>query len=51
MLPVMKFVIDNKSFGLKVEPKINNDVNWNLNFFGDSDWAGDPEKKLVSHGL
>jgi len=45
----VKFVIDTKSFGFKVEPKVNNDVNWNLHFV--YDWAGDPETRVSITGF
>jgi hypothetical protein len=32
MLRVAKFVIDTKNFGLKVEPKIGENLEWNLKF-------------------
>jgi hypothetical protein len=46
MLQIVKFAIDTKSFGLEVEPKIHDSVEWNLKLFCDSDWAGDPETRI-----
>jgi hypothetical protein len=51
MLQIVKFVIDTKNFGLKVEPKINENLEWNLKLFCDSDWAGDPETRINVTGL
>jgi hypothetical protein len=45
MLRVVKFVIDTKTFFLKIRPKFDG-KNWNLKVFCDSDWAGDPEKRI-----
>jgi hypothetical protein len=51
LLRVIKFVIDTKTFGLKVEPKFNNDLEWDLRLFCDSDWAGDPETRISVTGF
>jgi hypothetical protein len=32
MLRIVKFVIDIKPFGMKIEPKIENEMNWNSKF-------------------
>ena len=50
MLRVIKFVIDTKTFGLKMSPKIENQ-NWTLKVFCDSDWAGDPETRISVTGF
>jgi hypothetical protein len=42
LLRVIKFVIDTKTFGLKVQPRLDNNLGWDLKVFCDSDWAGDP---------
>jgi hypothetical protein len=44
-------VIDTKNFGLKAEPKIGENLEWNLNIFCDSDWAGDPETRISVTGF
>jgi hypothetical protein len=36
---------------LKVEPKINENLEWNLKLFCDSDWAGDPETRISVTGF
>ena len=50
MLRVVKFVIDTKTFCLKIRPKIDS-KNWNLKVFADSDWAGDPETRISVTGF
>jgi hypothetical protein len=45
------FVIDTKTFGLKVQPKLDNNLGWDLKIFGDSNWAGDPETRVSVTGL
>ena len=51
LLRVIKFVIDTKTFGLKVEPKFNNDLEWDVRLFCDSNWAGDPETRISVTGF
>jgi hypothetical protein len=51
LLRVIKFIDDTKSFGLKVMAKFDNDFNWNLKVFCDSDWAGDPETRVSVTGF
>jgi hypothetical protein len=46
MLCVIKFVIDTKDLGLKIEPKIEDEMNWNLKIFCDNDWAENPETRI-----
>jgi hypothetical protein len=46
LLRVIKFVIDTKSFGVKVQPKLDNNLGWGLKIFCDSDWAGDPKTRV-----
>jgi hypothetical protein len=48
---VIKFVIDTKIFGLKVQPKLDNNLGWDLKIFCDSDWAGDPETRVSVTGF
>jgi hypothetical protein len=40
------FVIDTKTFGLKVQPKLDNNLVWDLKIFCDSNWAGDPDTRV-----
>jgi Reverse transcriptase (RNA-dependent DNA polymerase)/gag-polypeptide of LTR copia-type/Zinc knuckle len=51
LLRVIKFVDDTKSFGLKVQPRFDDDLEWNLKIFCDSDWAGDPETRISVTGF
>jgi hypothetical protein len=46
LLRVIKFVIDTKTFGLKVQPKLDNNLGWYLKIFCDIDWAGDTEARV-----
>jgi hypothetical protein len=50
-LKVIKFVIDTKTFGLKVQPKLDNNLGWDLKIFCDSNWAGDPETRVSVTGF
>jgi hypothetical protein len=51
LLPVIKFIDDTKSFGLKVMPKFDNGFSLNLKAFCDSDWAGNPETRVSVTGF
>jgi hypothetical protein len=51
---VLKFVIDTKDYGLKMEPKYESDqAEWELMLYTDSDWAGDKDsrKSVTGYGL
>ena len=51
MYRVIKFILDTKNLGLKLEPEIPKDweFEWTLEMFSDSDWAGDKDnRKSVS---
>jgi hypothetical protein len=50
MLRVAKFVIDTKTFCLKILPE-KKIKNWGLQVFCDSDWAGDSEKRISVSGF
>jgi hypothetical protein len=50
MLRVVKFVIDTKTFCLKIRPE-KKIKNWSLHVFGDSDWAGNSEKRISITGF
>jgi hypothetical protein len=50
MLRVVKFVIDTKTFCLKIRPE-SKIKNWSLHVFCDSDWAGDSEKIISVTGF
>jgi hypothetical protein len=51
LLRVIKFIIDTKTFGLKVQPKLENNLGWDLKIFCDSNWAGDPETRVSVTGF
>ncbi|MGL4341755.1 MAG: reverse transcriptase domain-containing protein, partial [Lactococcus lactis] len=43
---LLKFVIDTKDYGLKINPIINkNDLEWEVTVFSDSDWGGDKDDR------
>ena len=42
---VLKYVLDTKEFGLKIEPVLDNLMNWNMKMFSDSDYAGDKDAR------
>jgi hypothetical protein len=50
MLRFVKFVLDTKTFCLKIHPKIEN-KNWSLKVFCDSDRARDPETRISVTGF
>jgi hypothetical protein len=50
-LRVIKFVSDTKTFGLKVQPKLDNNLGWDLKFFCDSNLAGDPKTRVGVTGF
>jgi hypothetical protein len=48
----MKFVLNTRNFGLKIEPKIDNDANdWVMIVYMDSDYAGDKDNWLSVSGF
>ena len=52
MLRVIKYVLDSKTLGLKIMPKvIENRLTWNMVLFSDSDWAGDKDNRRSVSGL
>ena len=44
-LRVVKCVLDTKAFCFMIHPK-NENTNWSLKVFCDSDWAGDPDARI-----
>ena len=56
MLRVIKYVLDTKDMGLKIEPTLPNDNNnsrdepWDLKCYSDSDYAGDPDTRRSVSG-
>jgi hypothetical protein len=52
MKRVIKFVMDTKHLGLKMEPKTpDNDKMWDLVIYCDSDWAGDKDTRISVAGF
>jgi hypothetical protein len=51
LLRVIKFVTDTKTFGLKVQPRLCNNLGWDLKIFCDSNWAGDSETRMSVTGF
>ena len=51
LLRVIKYIIDTKTFGLNMEPKLDDDLGWNLKIYRDSDWARDPETRICMTGF
>jgi hypothetical protein len=50
MQRVIKFVLDTKLHSLKLQPRHENDT-WDLLFYCNSDWAGDPESRISVTGF
>ena len=42
LLHVIKYVLGTKNIGLKIKPTGNSDKPWEIVWFSDSDYAGDP---------
>jgi hypothetical protein len=51
LLRVIKLVVDTKTFGLKVQPKLDNNLGWDLKIFCNSNWAGDPKTRVSVTGF
>jgi hypothetical protein len=51
MTRVLKFAIDTKDFGIKIQPKLEQDGIWNLTLYSDSDWAGDKNNRRSVSGF
>jgi len=52
LMRVIKFVLDTKSYGLKVKPKIESkDQPWSLTVFTDSDYAGNSDTRISVTGF
>jgi len=43
MQRVIKFLLDTKHYGLKIEPNNQDNQEWKLLAYSDSDWAGDKD--------
>jgi hypothetical protein len=51
LLRVITFVIDTKTFGFKVQPRLDNNLGWDLKIFCDRNWAGDPDTRVSVTGF
>ena len=50
MLRCIKYVLDSKDMGLKIEPIGDKHDAWEIICYSDSDWAGDPESRRSVSG-
>ena len=50
MLQVIKFVINTKEWGLKFNPMFNNNGEWSLTMYTNSDYAGNKETRISVTG-
>ena len=50
MLRVIKFVIDTKNWGLRFEPRFEENNKWTLTMYTDSDYAGNKETRISVTG-
>jgi hypothetical protein len=51
MLRLIKYILDSKGIGLKIEPKVQNALLWNIIMWSDSDWGGDKDDRLSVSGF
>lgn len=51
MKRIIKFVLDTKYMGLKIEPKLDGSDDWKLVVYCDSDYAGDKETRISVTGF
>ena len=50
MLRIIKYVLDTRDYGLRIEPTTGKNEPWNLVCYTDSDYAGDPESRRSVSG-
>jgi hypothetical protein len=48
---VIKFVLDTRTFGLKIEPKLGDKEKWSMTIYTDSEYAGDTETRISVGGF
>ncbi len=51
LLRVIKFVLDTRDYGLKLAPKWEDPMLWELKIYSDSDWAGDKDNRKSVTGF
>jgi hypothetical protein len=51
LMRVIKFVLDTRSYGLKLEPTMESDGMWTITVYTDSDWAGDKDNRISITGF
>ena len=51
LLRVLKFVVDTKNYGLKIEPQVKGEDMWNMTLYSDADWAGDKASRISISGF
>ena len=51
LMRVIKFVLDTKTYGLKLEPILQEDEMWTITVYTDSDWAGDKDNRVSVTGF
>jgi hypothetical protein len=45
MSRLLKYVIDTKNYGLRMDPILDQSAEWNIKVFTDSDWGGDKDNR------
>ena len=51
MLRIEKYVLDTKTLGLRLEPKVKNKLVWNIIMWSDSDWGTDKDNRKSISGM
>ena len=51
LMRVIKFVLDTREYGLKLAPKWEDAMLWELRIYSDSDWAGDKDNRKSITGF
>ena len=48
---MIKYVLDTKNLGVKIEPMVNSNEPWEIVSFSNSDYAGDPVSRRSTSGF
>ncbi len=51
MLSIIKYMIDTKDFGLRIDPTYKKNKPWDLVYYSDSDYAGDSDTRQSISGF